>query len=167
MKFSASVGTMNSAGLSLPVLASSVRETISTASAWSTPEMKTFWPDSSQSEPSRRAVVVMLCELEPASGSVMPKAIVIEPSARPGSHRCFCSSVPKRAMMLPQMAGDTTSMSRPVPVAASSSMTMESSYMPAPPPPYSSGRLTPMKPSLPASCQSSSVLRPSRAHVWK
>ena len=34
-----SVGTTNSAGLSLPVLASSVRATIRTASAWSTPEM--------------------------------------------------------------------------------------------------------------------------------
>ena len=38
-KFSASVGTMNSAGFSLPVFESSVRATISTASAWSTPEM--------------------------------------------------------------------------------------------------------------------------------
>ena len=37
---------------------------------------------------------MMLCELEPASGSVIAKAIVKEPSAMPGIHRFFCSSVP-------------------------------------------------------------------------
>jgi hypothetical protein len=35
----ASVGTIQSAGRSFPVRASSVRPTIRTASAWSTPEM--------------------------------------------------------------------------------------------------------------------------------
>ena len=41
-----------------------------------------------QSAPSRRAVVVSLCELEPASGSVMPNAMIVEPSAMPGSQCC-------------------------------------------------------------------------------
>ena len=40
----ASVGTTNSAGRRLPVLASSVRPTTSTACAWSSPEIHTFWP---------------------------------------------------------------------------------------------------------------------------
>jgi len=109
----------------------------------------------------------MVCELEPASGSVIPKAMVISPLARPGSQRCFCSSVPNRAITLPQIAGDTTIISRPVPDAASSSMTMDNSYIPAPPPPYSAGRLTPMNPSRPASAHSSSVLRFSRAQARK
>ena len=105
-------------------------------------------PLSTQSLPSRRAVVVMLCEFEPASGSVMPKAMMIEPSAIPGSQRCFCSSVPKRPMIVPLIAGDTTIISSPHPAALSSSPTIDSSYMPAPPPPYSSGRLRPEEAAL-------------------
>ncbi len=78
----------------MPVLASSVRATTSTLSASSTPEMKTFRPVSTHSSPSRRAVVVMLWVLVPASGSVIANAIVLVPSQMPGSQRCFCSSVP-------------------------------------------------------------------------
>ena len=136
---------------------------MSTACAWSTPEMNTFWPLRIQSLPSRRAVVVMRCEFEPASGSVIANAIVIDPSAMPGSHRFFCSSVPNLAMIVPLMAGETTISSSGQPPADISSITMDSSYMPAPPPPYSSGRFTPMKPSLPASCHNSSVCWPARA----
>jgi hypothetical protein len=80
--------------LSLPVLASSVRATTSMLSASSTPEMKTLRPVRTHSPLSRRAVVVMLWVLVPASGSVIANAIVEVPSAIPGSHRCFCSSVP-------------------------------------------------------------------------
>ncbi|CAM5712913.1 hypothetical protein SHIRM173S_08571 [Streptomyces hirsutus] len=85
----------------------------------------------------------MRCELEPASGSVMPNAMVRVPSERPGSHSRFCASVPKRAMTVPQMAGETTSSRSGQPAAPSSSRTMDSSATPPPPPPYSSGRLTP------------------------
>ncbi len=134
---------MNRAGFSLPVRASSVRPTKSTASAWSMPETKTLRPDSSQSSPSRRATVEIRCELEPASGSVMPKAIRRVPSARPGSQCRFCGSVPKRAMTVPQIAGETISSSNGHPAAPSSSSTMARSVMPPPPPPYSVGRLTP------------------------
>ena len=123
----ASVGTAYRAGLSLPVLASSVRPTISTVSAWSTPEMNTLLPDSSQSAPSRRAVVVSLCEFDPASDSVIANAMIIEPSAMPGSQRSFCASVPKRVMIVPQMAGETTIISSVHPAADSSSSTSESS----------------------------------------
>ena len=125
--------------------------------------MYTFWPDRIQSLPSRRAVVVIRCELDPASGSVIAKAIVIEPSAMPGIQRLFCSSVPNLPMIVPLMAGETTIISSAHPCAAISSMTSDSSYMPAPPPPYSSGRLAPMKPSFPASRHSSSVCSPARA----
>ena len=141
----------------VPRFASSVRPTTRIACAWSTPEMYTFCPDRIQSLPSRRAVVVMRCELEPASGSVIAKAIVIEPSAIPGIQRFFWSSVPNLLMMVPLMAGETTIISSGQPPADISSITIDNSYMPAPPPPYSSGRLTPMKPSLPASDHSSSV----------
>ena len=85
----------------------------------------------------------MRCELDPASGSVMPNAMIDEPSARPGSHRPFCSSVPNRVITVPQMAGDTTIINNPQPAAPSSSSTMASSYIPWPPPPNSSGRFTP------------------------
>ncbi len=81
----------------------------------------------------------------------------------PGIQRFFCSSVPNLLMMVPLMAGETTIISSGQPPADISSITIESSYMPAPPPPYSSGRLTPMKPSLPASAHNSSVCAPARA----
>ncbi len=79
--------------------------------------------------------MVSACEFDPASGSVMPKAMIFEPDARPGSQCCFCSSVPNLAMIVPQMAGETTIISSPQPAAASSSSTSDSSYIPAPPPP--------------------------------
>ena len=65
--------------------------------------------------------------------------------------------MPKRARIVPTIAGETTIISSPVPPALSSSATMASSYIPAPPPPYSAGRLTPRKPSLPASSHSSAI----------
>ena len=40
----------------------------------------------------------------PAVGSVRPKQPTISPAAMPGSHRCFCSSVPNVAIAL--MASD-------------------------------------------------------------
>ena len=81
----------------------------------------------------------------------------------PGIQRFFCSSVPNLLMMVPLMAGETTIISSAQPLADISSMTSDSSYMPAPPPPYSSGRFTPMKPSLPASLHNSLVCSPARA----
>src|ERR1700720_683231 len=47
-----------------------------------------------QSDPSRRARVVIEAGSEPASGSVRPKQPSSSPAAIPGSHRCFCSSEP-------------------------------------------------------------------------
>ena len=48
-------------------------------------------------EPLRRSAVVRVAPAsEPASGSVSPKAASRRPEARSGSHRCFCSSEPKR-----------------------------------------------------------------------
>ncbi len=85
----------------------------------------------------------MLCELVPASGSVMANAIVAVPSHSPGSQRCFCSSVPKRLITVPQIAGLTTIISIGQPCAASSSHTAAMSPMPPPPPPYCSGMLMP------------------------
>ncbi len=58
-------------------------------------------------------------------------------------------------MIVPLIAGETTIISRPQPAALSSSPTIASSDMPAPPPPNSSGRFTPMNPLLPASAHSS------------
>ena len=85
----------------------------------------------------------MLCELVPASGSVIANAIVSLPSQIPGSQLRFCSSVPNRAITVPQIAGETTIISSGQPCAASSSQTAATSPMPPPPPPYSSGMLMP------------------------
>ena len=55
-------------------------------------------PSSTQSEPSRSAWVRMPAGSEPWSGSVRPKQPMTSPAAMRGSHRCFCSSEPKRWM---------------------------------------------------------------------
>src|SRR3954453_21416061 len=54
------------------------------------------------------AAVEMLWLLEPASGSVMAKAIFCVPSPIGLSHRSFWSGVPCLARMLPTIAGETT-----------------------------------------------------------
>ena len=51
-------------------------------------------PDSSQSLPSRTALVAMLDGSLPWSGSVSPKQPIASPAAIRGSHSCFCSSEP-------------------------------------------------------------------------
>jgi hypothetical protein len=110
---------------------------------------------------------MMLCEFDPASGSVMEKANVEVPSAKPGNQACFCSSLPYCAMIVPTIAGDTTMSSSGLPAAASSSHTAARSPMSPPPPPYSSGIATPRKPLRPASDHSSVVFVPVRAACSK
>ena len=77
----------------------------------------------------------MRCEFDPASGSVMAKAIFDSPLAIDGSQRSFCSSVPNVAMSVAQIAGDTSISNIGHPAAATSSHTMVSSVIPIPPPP--------------------------------
>src|SRR5581483_6932489 len=60
----------------------------------------------------RVAVVASRWALEPASGSVMAKAIFTSPVASPGSHCFFSSSDPNLARTLPQMAGETIEQQR-------------------------------------------------------
>ena len=55
--------------------------------------MNVFEPLSTQSSPSRTAVVLSAARSEPPDGSVMPMAVTISPEQNPGSQRCFCSSV--------------------------------------------------------------------------
>ena len=55
--------------------------------------MNVFEPESTQSSPSRRAVVRSPCRSEPAPGSVIAMAVIISPLVNAGSQRSFCSSV--------------------------------------------------------------------------
>ncbi len=87
--------------------------------------------------------MVILCEFEPASGSVIANDIFALPSANRGSQCSFWSVVPLVAITVAAMAGETTISSSGQPAAAISSATMESSTIPAPPPPYSAGTATP------------------------
>ena len=111
--------------------------------------------------------MAILWLLDPASGSVMAKAIFSSPDAKRGNHDCFCAVDPNWAMIVAQMAGDTTSSSSGHPLAASSSSTMASSAIPIPPPPYSAGTFTPRNPAAASSFHSSSVLPPVRARSAK
>ena len=65
------------------------------------------------------------------------------------------------------MAGDTISSISGQPWAASSSVTMASSLMPMPPPPYSSGRFTPTNPASLTARHSSVVFSPALALARK
>jgi hypothetical protein len=65
------------------------------------------------------------------------------------------------------MAGDTISSISGHPCAASSSVTMASSLMPMPPPPYSSGRFTPTNPAWLTARHSSVVFSPALALARK
>ena len=84
-----------------------------------------------------------MCELVPASGSVIANATLVVPAAMPRSQRSFCSAVPCRARIEPTIAGETTISSSDFPAAEISSPTVASPDIPSPPPPHSSGRLTP------------------------
>src|ERR1700761_3989252 len=79
-------------------------------------------PLSTQSDPSRRARVVIEAGSEPASGSVNPKQPSSSPAAIPGSHCCFCCSEPNR--QIANMASDpcTETIDRIPESAASSSV---------------------------------------------
>jgi hypothetical protein len=57
-----------------------------------------------QSSPSRVAVVRIPWRSDPADGSVIPSAAIFFPSTIPGSHMCFCSSVPWLTTYGPQIS---------------------------------------------------------------
>src|ERR1700729_3607255 len=75
-----------------------------------------------QSDPSRRARVVIEAGSEPASGSVRPKQPSSSPAAMPGNQCCFCSSEPNR--QIANIASDpcTETIDRMPESAASSSV---------------------------------------------
>ena len=56
------------------------------------------WSRSEPTRPSHAAFVSMPDGSEPWLGSVRPKQPTLTPLASCGSHRCFCSSVPKSEM---------------------------------------------------------------------
>ena len=83
------VGTTN------PRIRSSVRAHTTATSATDPLVIQSLVPLRTQSpEASRLATVRILAGLEPASGSVSPKQPSFSPAAMPGSHSCFCSSLP-------------------------------------------------------------------------
>ncbi len=107
------------------------------------------------------ATVAIWWLFDPASGSVMAKAILVRPVARSGSQRSRCSSEPNRAITVPQMADDTSRISSGHPAAEHSSSTMASSAIPMPPPSCSAGMLTPTNPCAASSSHRSWTLSPA------
>ena len=83
------VGTTN------PRIRSSVRAHTTATSATEPLVIHSFVPLRTQSPAaSCLATVRILAGLEPASASVRPKQPSWSPAAIPGSHSCFCSSLP-------------------------------------------------------------------------
>ncbi len=127
--------------------------------------MNVFWPLRTQSSPSRTAVVRIPWRSEPAPGSDIAMAVMISPEQKPGSQRCFCSSVASLSRY-----GATTSLWSPKPMPLACARTTSSARTAlyrkssAPPPPYSSGTLMPSRPCLPASSQTPRSTMPSASH---
>jgi hypothetical protein len=107
--------------------------------------MKTFWPLSLYTEPSRVARVVIRNAFEPASGSVIAKQKRLLPDAMSGRKRFFTSSLALRTMQAVSMAVTTIS-ALPRPRAPISSTASAMGRSPMPFPPYSSGTRQPMIP---------------------
>jgi len=128
--------------------------------------MKVFEPLTSQSEPSRRAVVRSPCRSEPAPGSLIAIAVIISPLTKAGSQRAFCSSVVRFSRY-----GATTSLCsvKPTPLAparvSSSPITQLYRKSFVPPPPYCSGTSVPSRPCLPASSQTARSTSPACSHA--
>ena len=96
------------------------------------------------------ALVRMPPASEPEPGSVSPNAASEWPDTRSGSHRSFCSSVPKvRIGLMPR----PTAASRVMPIdwstRPSSSIATQRLVKSPSAPPYSSGAVMPNSPSLP------------------
>ena len=89
LKPGVSVGTAN------PSTPSSARAHTTATSATEALVIHILDPLSTQSSPSRRAVVRIPPGLEPKSGSVRPKQPIRSPAAMPGSHCSRCSSLPQ------------------------------------------------------------------------
>src|SRR5690349_10734563 len=143
----ASVGTTNSDNGCLPDgPGSGWRATTRTACTLSIPDVQYFVPLMRHPSPDGCAVVVTMWLFEPASGSVIAKAIFSEPSAIPGSHCDFISWLPCLSRIEPQIAGEMTLISSGQPWVAVSSMMTARSVMVPPPPPYSTERCTPRNP---------------------
>ena len=100
--------------------------------------MKVLVPLSRQPPSTRSARVRMLITSEPASGSVIARQPISEPSIRPGSQRSFCSALPWRAIRPTTMsAWCSTVAAVERQTAASSSPIRQSSVRPRPAPPSS------------------------------
>jgi hypothetical protein len=79
-----------------------------------------------QSLPERSALALRFPASEPLSGSVRAKQPSFVPDAMPGSHSCFCSSVPYDRTLLPNKPMETETMPRTAESARpSSSMPMQ------------------------------------------
>src|SRR5262245_563353 len=85
------------------LIPSSVRAASSTSDARSPFVTHVFVPLTLHSSPSRSTRHEMLRVSVPASGSDNDSAPRLEPDASSGSHRDFCSSVPKRRMFVAHM----------------------------------------------------------------
>ena len=87
-----------SVGTTKPRIPSSVRAQTTATSATFPLVIHILEPSSTQSSPSRFALVRMPEGLEPKSASVRPKHPMASPAAMRGSHSCFCSSEPNSWM---------------------------------------------------------------------
>ena len=114
--------------------------------------MNVLEPFSTQSSPSRSALVAIPAMSEPAPGSLIARAHTFSPLITDGRYRDFCSAVPNLANHGEDMSVWTITLKATPPARqrAISSARTTVIQKSAPPPPYSGGYSTPRKPSSPS-----------------
>ena len=123
------------------------------------------------SSPSLRADVFRLARSLPASGSDMPIDHVDSPARIPGRNACCWSARPKAISVGPICRSANHMAAIGAPAAISSSPMIRRSIGGRPPPPNSSGHVSPIQPSAASSLANSdenpliheSLVRPNRA----
>ena len=132
----------------LPVMARAV-----TTEVIDVPEfvMNDFDPSTTHSSPSSRAMVRMPPGMsDPPPGSVSPKAASRSPWHRSGSHRSRCAPLPNRKIgIAPSATAASSVMATDESTRASSCRARQRAKKSPPIPPYSSGKGSPKRPSLP------------------
>src|SRR6218665_48280 len=130
--------------------------------------MKILLPSMTYSSPSRTAVVRIALTSEPPPGSVMATARICSPRQMPGSHFCFCASVPRRTREGAMMSECSEKPAPDTPARCASSRTIAAWPKSPPPPPYSAGTATQSRPSRPALSQVWRSILPAWSHsAWR
>jgi hypothetical protein len=129
--------------------------------------MNSLLPFSTQCPPSRRAVVRRPATSEPASGSVMPTAVISSPRVMPGIQRASCSREPAwcRCGLAMSVCTSTVTMKPPKVLVDKASAKTRFVSASAPPPPHSGANIRPSMPAAPMRRSTSRGTKPASSQA--